>query len=134
MAKKLTKRDDRGRFVKGTGGGPGHPDMVKIKKLKRAVLEATTAAAVKRIIKKLDSMASGGDIRAAELYLRYAVGQPKHEFDPRRYLPQSEDGAQVAPMTLQEEIQFLRGALWAKEQEAAAQAPVVIDAEVDDGE
>lgn len=134
MSTKVVKRKKDGRFAKGTSPGPGNALIGKMQRMKRAVLEACSPNAVKEVMQKLRKQALEGDVSAAKVWLHYAVGAPQHLYDPRQGMPSQEAGEERETMTLQEQIGYLRGALWAKEQQLAAeqQATVVIDAEVDE--
>ena len=95
---KRNGRDSKGRFVKGCKGGPGgNPLQHRVLKMKGAVLEAATQAQVKRIIKKLGSMAEDGDVAAAKVYLLYVVGKPQHGYDPRQGQPEQKQRAGYEP-------------------------------------
>lgn len=81
-------RDAKGRFVKGRykGGPGGNPNQHRMLRLKKALLEAITAAQVARVIKKMGELGANGDVAAAKLYLEHAVGKPEHRYDPRQVI------------------------------------------------
>lgn len=63
-------RDRRGRFTKGNGGGPGQ----RVAKLREALLRAVTPVDMAAMVKKLITMAKGGDVPAAKLVIERVLG------------------------------------------------------------
>jgi hypothetical protein len=75
-------RDQRGRFAKGNPGGPGNPFARRTAHLRRVLSMAVTEEDVEAIAKRLLEQAKAGDVAAARLLLRYAIGQPTEAVDP----------------------------------------------------
>jgi len=75
-------RDAGGRFAAGNRGGPGNPFARAVAARRRALLDAVSPEDVARVAKKLLEMAKGGDLPAAALLFKYAIGQPRPAPDP----------------------------------------------------
>jgi hypothetical protein len=71
-----------GRFAVGNRGGPGNPFVRRLATLRKAVTDAVDEGRLRRIMRKLASMAEAGDLHAAEIVLAYAVGKPTAAVDP----------------------------------------------------
>lgn len=72
-----------GRFAVGNPGGSGNPFARRVGALRSAILDAVTAEQMRALFAKLLAMALGGDLAAAALVLRYAVGPPPEKpIDP----------------------------------------------------
>src|SRR5262245_26680099 len=71
-----------GRFVKGWKGGPGNPHARACAARRQALTDAVTPEDLARVAKKLLEMAEGGDLPAAALLFKYAIGQPRPAPDP----------------------------------------------------
>src|SRR5262249_9787646 len=71
-----------GRFVKGGKGGPGNPHARACAPRRQALTDAVTPEDLARAAKKLPEMAEGGDLPAAALLSKYAIGQPGPAPDP----------------------------------------------------
>ncbi|MCH8164626.1 MAG: hypothetical protein IH889_03360 [Planctomycetes bacterium] len=69
-------RDERGRFIPGTAGGPGSPHVRKIAKLRSALIQAVSPADLRAIIGKLIEKAKAGDTIAAREVLDRCLGKP----------------------------------------------------------
>ncbi len=87
-------RSANGQFRIGNQGGPGNPHVTKVGKLRSALLNAVTAADVRKIAKKLIELAIGGDIAAAKLLLDRSLGkvaEPSHRVSQsRQRVPQQQ--------------------------------------------
>lgn len=72
-------RDNKGRFAKGCRPGPGNPHAAQVSRLRSELLRQTTSERFSDIVSNLLTKAENGDLRAAELVLRYTVGDmPRH--------------------------------------------------------
>jgi hypothetical protein len=71
----------RGRFVKGNPGGPGRPRRTAA--VESDYLQAFSAGCppetMRLIGSRMATKALGGDVKAAELVLRYLAGRPRPE-------------------------------------------------------
>lgn len=70
-------RDNRGRFLKGSRGGPGRPSgKVAIEAWRKAFDQAVTLSDVSAVVKQLVKAARGGDKWAMDRFLTMTVGNP----------------------------------------------------------
>jgi hypothetical protein len=69
-------RNARGQFVTGNRGGPGNPFARRVAALRSALLEAITPEQIADLVKAMYARALKGDMAAASILLRYAVGAP----------------------------------------------------------
>jgi hypothetical protein len=72
----LTGRDPRGWFSKGNRIAAGNPTNVRIRDLRRTLLECATEPDIRDLYASLMGSARGGDTAAARLLLEYVVGKP----------------------------------------------------------
>jgi hypothetical protein len=72
------KRDpETGRFMKGTGGGPGRPPKKREEKYLERFRRAVTLKEFEEASQVLVNKAIEGDINAIKLLFQYALGNPK---------------------------------------------------------
>ena len=76
MAGNVTLRDDKGRFIKGTCGGPGIKAVEKDRRYVQLFKEAITEEDIKAIIKKAAEQARNGSWRARQFIWEYGCGKP----------------------------------------------------------
>jgi hypothetical protein len=69
-------RDQRGRFARGNGGGPGNPFGRQVAAFRAALIAAVTPEDIQRVMKALVQQAVKGNVAAARLLLAYTVGKP----------------------------------------------------------
>ena len=74
-------RDEKGRFIKGNGGGPGRPNKTREERYSMITMNACTFKDWEDIIKKAVSQAKRGDTSARKFLADYLLGPPtqKHE-------------------------------------------------------
>jgi hypothetical protein len=65
-----------GRFGPGNKASPGNPNALKMHQLRAALLAATSAEDVARVVKALVEKAAGGDVPACKTYLDHVCGRP----------------------------------------------------------
>lgn len=71
-------RDAHGRFAPGCPGGPGSRLQRRQAKLRKALLQAVDAPAVRAVATTLLDLATEhGDVGAAKLLLSYCIGKPR---------------------------------------------------------
>jgi hypothetical protein len=75
-------RDKNGRFTPGNQCGKGNPYARRMAELRLAALEELTAEDIRALMRRLHTQALGGDVPAATLLLRYALGRPPEAIDP----------------------------------------------------
>jgi hypothetical protein len=77
----MTERDERGRFVKGNGGGPGRPKRSREEQYLDVLLGVCTPDEWKIVCAVALSRAKAGDAKAREWLGNYIIGKPieKHE-------------------------------------------------------
>jgi hypothetical protein len=75
-------RDKNGRFAPGNQCGKGNPYARRMAELRWAALEELTADDIRALMRRLHAQALGGDVPAATLLLRYALGRPPEPIDP----------------------------------------------------
>lgn len=68
-------RDANGKFVRGNSGGPGNPHAKKVSQWRSAMMNAVTAADVRKIVKAMVKAAEGGDVQAARMLLDRCLGK-----------------------------------------------------------
>src|SRR5262245_21478919 len=68
-----------GRFTPGNRCAMGNPHARRVAQLRNALFEVATPDAMRRVTARLVALAEGGDLRAAELLLRYTLGRPRAE-------------------------------------------------------
>ena len=66
-----------GRFAAGNKISKGNLGNMRMKKLRRSLLDATSAEDVKAVGSKLLELAKGGDVAAAKVWLDHVIGRPK---------------------------------------------------------
>ena len=86
MTETLPADGDRlpdGRFAPGNqcAVGRGRPSGSKVAELRAALLDAVSPAELQAVISSLVRRARSGDVRSAELLLKYCLGQPKQHID-----------------------------------------------------
>ncbi len=64
-----------GKFAPGNPGGPGNPHAGQVARLRSVLLDTVTEGDIRAIVGKLVEMATGGDIKAAELLLNRTLGK-----------------------------------------------------------
>ncbi len=69
-------RTDNGTFAPGNKFGRGTPNRQKVYALKQMVLAATTEEQVTNVMKALYEAATGGDVAACTVWLKYTIGPP----------------------------------------------------------
>jgi hypothetical protein len=69
-------RDDRGRFAKGNGGGPGNPLGPQVEKLRAALIAAITTDDIVDIARALIKGAKNGNVQAAREVFDRSIGKP----------------------------------------------------------
>lgn len=69
-------RDESGRFVPGSGGGPGRKPGSRLAELRREMQECQTPEQVRNVMNKLYSLAVGGDLAAIGMYFDRLFGRP----------------------------------------------------------
>ena len=78
------ERDAGGRFKAGNKCGRGNPHARKVAALRSAVLDVITPEKLSKMVTRVLEMATAGNIAAAKLIFRYAVGDPLPAADPDR--------------------------------------------------
>jgi hypothetical protein len=68
-------RSSDGRFVLGNHAAAGNPIHRRMKELRRALLDSTSPEDVKAVGKTLLSLATGGDVQAARVWLEFVIGK-----------------------------------------------------------
>ncbi len=76
----IVRRDENGKFVPGTTGGPGRPKRAN--DLRQAMLEAVTEADILEVLARLLEAAKNGDPWAVKELLDRATGKPQSILDP----------------------------------------------------
>jgi hypothetical protein len=71
-----------GRFTKGWKGGSGNPHARKVASLRMQFLEAISPELMRRFVHDVARLAGRGSIEHAQLFLRYALGDPLPPVDP----------------------------------------------------
>src|SRR5207245_547441 len=79
-----TKRDDFGRFAKGTKGGPGNPHARESARMLLRFRDAIPDDRMDEIFAKVLDMAVAGDMNAIKLVFTYRIGKPVAAPDPDR--------------------------------------------------
>ncbi len=75
-------RNDKGQFIKGTSGNPaGRPSLAAEAPVREGIKAAVSAEKVAQVLDRLHSEALHGDVRAAQLFLEYALGKPQQHLD-----------------------------------------------------
>lgn len=74
--KKVTDRDENGRFVKGYSGGPGRPKREREDKYYNILMTTVTFEDWKRIVIKAVAQAKNGNAVARKWLSDYLVGAP----------------------------------------------------------
>jgi hypothetical protein len=72
----IEKRGSNGRFLPGHCGGPGNPHAQKVHRLRSALLNTVTSTDIEEIVRKLISLAKGGDVAAIKELLDRTIGKP----------------------------------------------------------
>jgi hypothetical protein len=65
-----------GRFAAGNKISKGNLGNLRMKELRRCVLEAATPEDGQAVIRKLSELGKDGDVQAARCYLEFVVGKP----------------------------------------------------------
>jgi len=77
------ERDDKGKFQKGVSGNPsgrpkgGGTPAKHVKTVLNEILEMKDFAGLKSLLESVFFQATNGDMKAAELLLKYYVGTPR---------------------------------------------------------
>jgi hypothetical protein len=74
---RLIIRDGRGRFVKGSGGGPGNPYARRVARLRRELYRAVTPEDLRAVVRALVEKARAGDVAAIKELLDRTVGKAR---------------------------------------------------------
>lgn len=69
-------RDERGRFVPGTCGGPGNPNAKRVSEWRQALVEAVSKEDLLAVIKRLVVAAKAGEPWAVREVLDRCLGKP----------------------------------------------------------
>ena len=77
----MQERDDKGKFVKGNGGGPGRPPKVREERFYEITLSSVTFDDWKAIVRKAVSQAMKGDSTARKWLSDYLLGPPQQKMD-----------------------------------------------------
>lgn len=76
---RLTKgdkgRDEVGRFIKGCKGGPGNPFAKRVGELRSALFAESTIDDMRKVVRRLITMAQEGDVPAAKVWLERVLGK-----------------------------------------------------------
>lgn len=79
LKRRLTKRDkgrdEVGRFVEGCKGGPGNPFAARVGELRAALFAETTVNDMRAVVRKLISLAKGGDVAATKVLFDRVLGK-----------------------------------------------------------
>ena len=75
------QRDERGHFLPGNRIGRGNPVARRQRELAEAIRGAVTAEDLRAVFASLVTAAQAGDVQAAGLLMKHAVGTPR-EVDP----------------------------------------------------
>ncbi len=67
-------RSQKGTFAPGNKLAKGNPHAVKVQKLRNGLLQAVSAADLRRIVKRLVDAAKDGDVAAAKLLFDRLLG------------------------------------------------------------
>ena len=70
-------RDERGRFVPGTCGGPGNPNAKRVSEWRQALVEAVSKEDLVEVIKRLVVAAKAGEPWAVREVLDRCLGKPR---------------------------------------------------------
>lgn len=76
-SQRLIIRDGRGRFVKGSGGGPGNPYARRVARLRRELYRAVTPEDLRAVVRVLVEKAKAGDVVAIKELLDRVVGKSR---------------------------------------------------------
>ena len=85
------KRDEKGRFQRGTKGGPGNPKAKRIHEIREAFLEAANPQRMKEIADKVVEEATNGNLDAAELLFDRVFGRGKGLVDMFPQTPEPQE-------------------------------------------
>jgi hypothetical protein len=77
-------RDDKGRYAKGNGGGPGNPYARQVAQLRKELLARCTPERLGKIADRMMELAEEGDVSAAKLIFQYVLGKPLDAVSPDR--------------------------------------------------
>jgi hypothetical protein len=77
-----SKRDAKGRYVKGSRGGPGNPFARKTAQLRSAFVQAATQKDMRAMFDSMKARAIEGDVQAFKAVMSYCVGKPAHMENP----------------------------------------------------
>jgi hypothetical protein len=69
-------RDDFGRFAKGNAIAAGNPMNMRMRELRKALLDTATEPDIRELYSSLMESARGGDTAAARVLLEYLTGRP----------------------------------------------------------
>ena len=84
MANNPNAKDNLVNFKKGQSGNPkGRPKLPDLRNVMAEILgeEKNQTTGLKRVVKKLQELAEGGNIKAAEVLLSRGYGLPKQSID-----------------------------------------------------
>lgn len=70
-------RDGKGRFVKGSGGGPGNPYARRVARLRRELYRAVTPEDLRTVVRALVEKARSGDVAAIKELLDRTIGKAR---------------------------------------------------------
>ena len=92
----MAERDERGRFAKGNGGGPGRPKKTREEQYLDILLSVVTPKEWEHVCAVALSRARAGDGKAREWLGNYIIGKPveRHELT----------GAEGAPISVEHEL------------------------------
>lgn len=72
----MPERDERGKFIKGNGGGPGRPKKEREDRYREILLNTCTFEDWKSIVEKAVKQAKSGDSVARKFLADYFIGPP----------------------------------------------------------
>ena len=67
------KRDDKGRFLPGHGGGPGRPSLADEAEYWKALTATATPFRIRKVVEALLRKAERGDVAAANVLLQRLI-------------------------------------------------------------
>ena len=77
----MPERDERGRFIKGNGGGPGRPPKKREERYYEILISTVSYADWRAIIQKAAQQAKRGDATARKWLADYIVGTPEQNLN-----------------------------------------------------
>lgn len=77
----MAQRDENGRFIKGSSGGPGRPPKKREERFLEITLSAVTYKDWEEIVKKALKQAKTGDATARKWLSDYLIGPPTQRIE-----------------------------------------------------